>query len=93
MKFIGDRLDRQYLNQIGVVVFKAFKDSANENKISFIPVESFVGSLDRSAKDESSGERIFIDDIVNGNSKYIGFFSNANIGFNRDEDPKSLKNV
>ena len=93
MKFIGDRLDRQYLNQIGVVVFKLFKDSANENKISFIPVESFVGSLDRSAKDDTTGERTFIDDIINTGSDYISMFSNANIGTTRDENPLCLRNA
>jgi hypothetical protein len=51
LKFISDRLDRQYLNQIGIVVFKLYKDSANDDRISFSPIESFVGSLDRNAKD------------------------------------------
>lgn len=30
-------------------------DEANENKVSFFPVESFVGSLDRTARDEQTG--------------------------------------
>ena len=79
MKFIGGRLDRQYLNSIGIVVFKLYKDAAAQNKISFMPVESFIGSLDRYAKDETTGQGTFIDDIVNGGSDYINVFSNANI--------------
>jgi len=60
-------------------VFKAYIDTANENRISFLPVESFVGSLDRAAKDVDNGKNIFIDDVVNSNSDYINVFSNANI--------------
>ena len=44
-----------------------------------MPVESFIGSLDRYAKDETTGQGTFIDDIVNGGSDYINVFSNANI--------------
>lgn len=39
-------------------------------------LESFIGSLDRRAKNES-GASIFIDDIVNNNSRMINVFSNA----------------
>lgn len=93
IKFINDRLDRKYLKQIGIVVFKVFKDTANEDKISFQPVESFVGSLDRKARDETTGERIFIDDIVNSNSDYITVFSNADIKESDDGNTHSIKNA
>lgn len=91
--FVNNRLDRELLQQIGVVVFKLFKDPANNNKIAFTPVESFVGSLDRTAKDQTTGDRIFIDDIVNNNSRFISMFSNANIPENKSDDPLSLKNA
>jgi len=70
-------LDRQYLKQIGVVVVQLFCDTANDNKINFSVVESYVGSLDRSAIDPSSKSSIYIDSIINANSKYINFFSNV----------------
>lgn len=93
LKFISDRLDRQYLNQIGIVVFKLYKDSANDDRISFSPIESFVGSLDRNAKDQDSGNNIFIDDVVNNSSNYINVFSNANIKQSKDINPLGLKNA
>lgn len=93
MKYISGRLDRQYLNSIGIVVFKLYKDAADENKISFMPVESFVGSLDRDARDETTGAATFIDDVVNGSSDYINVFSNANISKAKDENPLGLKNA
>ena len=74
-------------------MFKVYRDSANNNKISFIPVESFIGSLDRFARDETTNDRIFIDDIVNSNSDYINVFSNANIQEQRDENQLGLKNA
>lgn len=93
LKYIEGRLDRQYLSQIGIVVFKLYKDAADNNKISFMPVESFVGSLDRFARDETTGNAIFIDDVVNNNSTYINVFSNANIPEGKDSNPHGLKNA
>lgn len=77
--------EKNYLKHIGVVVFKAFKDLANDSNISFTPVEAFVGSLDRTAKDKISHASIFIDDVVNSRSKLIRLFSNA--------DKKNLDNT
>ena len=93
IKFLDGRLDREHLNKIGVVVFKLFRDSSNENRISFSPVESFVGSLDREARDETTNAKMFIDDIVNTNSDYISIFSNANIPKGQDASPTGIKNA
>jgi hypothetical protein len=41
-------------------------------------LESFVGSLNKKARDQISKASIFIDDIVNSNSNYIRLFSSAN---------------
>ena len=68
-------IDRNYLKQIGIVVFKMSK-SPTTNRILLTPVESFVGSLDYNGKDLNSKAQNFIDNIVNDNSKYINVFSN-----------------
>jgi len=70
-------LDRKYLKSVGIVVFQAFKDIANNKKLNFSPVESFVGSLDRNARDPSTKASLFIDDIVNSKSNFINVFSNV----------------
>jgi len=70
-------LDREHMKKIGVVVFKAFLDAAEGNKISFNLVESFVGELDRGAVNPNTGASTFIDTIVNSQSEYIYFFSNC----------------
>lgn len=74
----NDHFDTQYLKHIGVVVFKAYSDKANNNYITLTPVESFVGSLLRNAKDPSTRKSIFIDNIINTQSNYINLFSSAN---------------
>ena len=56
-------------------------DSSNNNKIAFEPVEAFIGSLDRTARDPVTGASIFIDKIVNSNSNYIDVYSNVNVDF------------
>lgn len=77
-KLYNDHFDGQYLKHIGVVVFKAYTDKANNNYITLTPVESFTGSLLRNAKDSITKKSIFIDNIVNSQSQYINLFSTAN---------------
>lgn len=72
-----NHFDSAYLKHIGVVVLKAYKDLDNNGKINYQLLESFVGSLDKSAKDEITHENIFIDNIINSQSKYIRCFSNV----------------
>ena len=60
--------DRENMKKIGLVVVKAFLDASEGNKISFQLVESFVGSLDRDAKNPNTGATTFIDTIVNEQS-------------------------
>lgn len=80
--------DRTNLKKIGVVVFKAFMDPEEGNKINFEPLESFVGSLCPDDKDPNTGMSTFLDDIVNTNSNYIYFFSNC---FTKKTDKKKYQ--
>ena len=73
-----DHLDTRYLKQIGVVVFRAYTDASNSNKVNFEILETFIGSLDKSARSPVDNSSIFIDNIVNNNSQYINLFSNIN---------------
>lgn len=62
---IDTKFDKKYLKQIGVVVVKATKSGTNGEKIDFQVVESFIGSLDKNARDEITKGSIFIDNVVN----------------------------
>ena len=93
LKYAANKLERTYLKQIGVIVFKVFKDYSNDGKIGFLPVESFVGSLDRTAKDKLTNKDIFIDRIINENSKYINFFSNVDVGNHDDNNRNDIDNA
>ena len=73
----GDGLDPEHLKDIGVVVYRAYLDIAEGNKVSLELVEAFAGSLYKDDKDPNTGVTKFIDTIVNTNSKYINFFSNC----------------
>jgi len=70
-------LDPEHLKDIGVVVFQAYLDITEGNKVSLNPVEAFAGSLYKDDKDPNTGVSKFIDTIINTNSKYINFFSNC----------------
>lgn len=76
MKFVNGRVDTENLKRIGVVVLLAYKDTGNDNSISFVVSESFVGSLKRGDRTDT-GSNIFIDDIINENSNLINCFSNV----------------
>jgi hypothetical protein len=77
INYVSDRdLDRQYLKQIGIVVVKLSLDKTNNSKITYSIVESFLGSLDKTAKNIITNESIYIDNVVNNSSQYINVFSN-----------------
>lgn len=71
----SNKLDPYYLHQITVAVCRTFEDTNNDNKISVQIMETFTGSLNKSAIDASTGESIYIGDIVNNNSDYIELYS------------------
>ncbi len=68
---------RDNLKNIGIVVYKAYIDASEGNKIAFEPIEAFCGSLNKDDKDINTGVTTFIDTIVNSSSNYIYFFSNC----------------
>ena len=61
----GEGLDPEHLKDIGVVVFKMFLDPAEGNKVSYVPVEAYAGSLCKDDKDPNTGVTKFIDTIIN----------------------------
>ena len=75
--------DREYMKNIGVVVFKGYLDSEEGNKINYKPVESFSGTLKPGVLNSVTGKSMFIDEIINTNSRYIEFYSNC---FNADDN-------
>lgn len=69
------KLDSSALKYIGIVVYKVMKDPASPQRIQFQLQESFIGSLDRQAKNQF-GQTMFIDNVVNSQSNLIRCFSN-----------------
>lgn len=72
------KLDDTFLKQIGIVVFKMYIDPADFNRVNFVPVESYVGSLDKSAKDSLTGRTTYIENMVNQYSENIRVFAKFN---------------
>jgi len=76
---LSGTVDRMHVKQVGLVVFRVFRDEANDNKLNFEPIESFVGQLDRNAKNERTGASDYIGDIVNAASQYVNLFANIRV--------------
>lgn len=62
--------DHTYFHYIGIVVFKVGVNSET-GRITFTPVESYAGSLNRDAVDTRTNSSLFIEDIVNTRSPTI----------------------
>lgn len=71
------QLDRDDLKKIGVVVLRAYVDTASGNEINYDIVEAFAGEVDPTATDPATGATTFIDTLVNTQSDYIYCFSNC----------------
>lgn len=81
--FLGEReLQKKYMKQFGLVIFNVYKDDANESKVTFTPVEAYVGSLDRHSKDPTTHASNYLGDVVNQGSKLVNFFSNVQVDAN-----------
>ena len=70
-------LDSQQFKRVGLVVFRMEKDQANDCFIRMVPVESFVGQLDRNAKDPQTGASDYLCSVVNRQSNYVKVFANV----------------
>lgn len=70
----GANLDTYRFNHLAVVVSRTTEDSSNEGHLLVSHLEAFVGSLDSTAKDPSTGESIYLGDLINTQSNYIKFY-------------------
>jgi hypothetical protein len=68
-------LDSENMNKIMVNVITMKNDPGSNNRISFTPIESFIGSLNKNSKD-INGNSDYIGNIINSNSNYIEFYGN-----------------
>ena len=70
------KFDNYHIHQVMLVVAKTFEDVQNAGKTNVEILETFMGSFNKASIDESTGESIFIQDIVNTNSNYIELYTN-----------------
>ena len=68
-------LDKTWLKKIGVVIFQISIDKSTREHVTFMPVESYVGSLDKDSKDPDTKQSDFIDTIVNSQSSLVNVFT------------------
>jgi hypothetical protein len=78
-------LERKYLKQIGLVVFRMVRDASMENLVRLVPAESYVGSLDPTDKDPVTNKSTYIGNQVNLNSNLVNFFSNVKFSKKNDK--------
>ena len=69
------RFESYLTRQIQIVVGRTFEDTNEAGKIGVQILETFVGSLNPAAINDSTGESIYIEDIINENSDFIEFYS------------------
>jgi len=65
-------------NWLTLTVVKTAVDPSDNANIMIIPVESFSGSLKYGEKNKSTGESVYLPDIVNAQSQFIKCYGNPN---------------
>jgi hypothetical protein len=71
------RFESYLARQILVAVCRTFEDTNEAGKTGVQILETFVGSLNATAINDSTGESIFIEDIINENSDFIEFYAGS----------------
>lgn len=74
----GTSIDPYYSQQIAILVCNTSSDPNNEGKLNIGILEAFVGSIHIDKKDPSTGQSIYIADIINSNSDYIRMYGKQN---------------
>lgn len=74
----GNNIDKSYAQQITVVVCNTNSDVNNQGKLAVGILESFTGSIHKTAKNPITGQSIYIGDIINNQSNYIKWYDNLN---------------
>lgn len=77
-------LDPYNMNKIMVSIVSLKVDPNYNNKLTYVVLENFVGSLDANAKNDD-GTTSYIQSIVNANSNYIELYSNVSTLAGTDE--------
>ena len=70
-------VDRTYMNQVVVMVCKSYSDRNNGNLLNIDIIEKYTGSLCKDDTDPSTGQSIFLGDLINSRSEYIEFYFNV----------------
>ena len=73
----GSLINKEYSHHMGIVVCQAFSSEQQEGKFKVGIIEAFVGSIHDNARDLSTGQSIYIADLVNAGSRYLKMFYNV----------------
>ncbi|MEI6420819.1 MAG: phage tail sheath C-terminal domain-containing protein [Lentisphaerota bacterium] len=69
-------LDKTYGQYIGIVVCQTRRDPNNDGKLITAYLEAYAGSIHSAARSPSTGQSIYIGDLINSQSSYIQFYQN-----------------
>ena len=74
----GSSVDKSYGQQLGVIVCNTNADPNNQGLLQVGILESWVGSIHKAAKNPSTGQSIYLGNIINNQSNYIKWYANLN---------------
>jgi hypothetical protein len=73
----GETIETDLSKFVGVAVCKTTPNANDEGKLNVQVIESFIGSVDPTSRDNVTAQSTYLPDSVNGFSKYIRIYGNG----------------
>lgn len=73
----GADISLEFTNHIGISVCQSAVDANEEGRTSVTILETYIGSVHVDARDTSTGQSIYLPNIINARSQFIKMYGNA----------------
>ena len=74
----GEDISFEFTNHIGMSICQSSPDANEEGRIAVTVLETFIGSVHPEARDTSTGQSIYLPNLVNARSRYVKMYGNSN---------------
>lgn len=74
----GEDISFEFTNHMGMSVCQSSPDANEEGRIAVTILETFVGSVHPEARDTSTGQSIYLPNLVNARSRFVKMYGNSN---------------
>jgi hypothetical protein len=73
----GEDISLEYTNFMGISVCQSSPDANEDGRIAVTALETFFGSVHPDARDTSTGQSVYLPNIINARSRFIKMYGNS----------------